>query len=431
MSTGTGVLSRSLGETHDPGVLIPGDADAIRADARVLDETAETLIAVAEGVGGTDVPGWTGKAASMFAQTSTTVRTHLLVAASAMGCAAGALHAHATTLEWAQVQAHAAIRLFDASAACMIPDVLGAIPVTADQHRALAAVDDARSKVHASAGAAAAALQDASVDAPIGPGLWNQVGFQWSELWHGAAESFGGLGHLVWDHNTIRRLIDPDGAAASDAALAMGLIAAVKDPVQLGKDVIDYDTWATSPARAVGHLAPDAAIAALTAGGGLVATRSASAGVHVGADAGRVGEGLAAGFARIRQEVDAVSRAESASLEATERPAEFVRAADANARTRLAGPEPEPDLTLDHLNSEQRTNLARYMKKLPVGAEETTVARGEGSALQFSANVPGRVPGSYAIYTKTVDAAGITTGYAKTTVAPDGEIVHIKVKLGS
>ena len=281
MSSGTGVLSRSLGDTRDPGVLIPGDADAVRADARALDETAETLTMVAEGVGGADVRGWTGKAASMFAQTSTTMRTHLLVAANAMGCAAGALHAHATTLEWAQDQARAAIRLFDASAACAAPDVLGAVSLTAGQHRALAALDTARSQVHASASTAATALQDASVDAPIGPGLWNQVGYQWSELWRGAAESFGGIGRFVWDHSTIRLLVDNDGAVASDAALAAGLIAAAKDPVQLGKSVIDYDTWTTSPARAVGHLAPDAAIAALTAGGGLVATRSASTGARV------------------------------------------------------------------------------------------------------------------------------------------------------
>jgi hypothetical protein len=429
VSSGTGVLSRSLGDTRDPGVLIPGDADAVRADARALDETAETLTTVAEGVGGADVRGWTGKAASTFAQTSTTMRTHILVAANAMGCAAGALHAHATTLEWAQDQARAAIRLFDASAACAAPDVLGAVSLTAGQHRALAALDNARSQVHTSASTAATALQDASVDAPIGPGLWNQVGYQWSELWRGAAESFGGIGRFVWDHSTIRLLVDNDGAVASDAALAAGLIAAAKDPVQLGKDVIDYDTWATSPARAVGHLAPDAALAALTAGGGLVATRGASAGARVAADAGRVGEEVAAGSARVRQEVDAVSRAETASLEAAERPVEFVRSADVNVRPQLS--DHEPRLTLDHLNPEQRTNLARYMKKLPAGAEETTVARGEGGALQFSANVPGRVPGSYAIYTKTVDAAGITAGYAKTTVAPDGAIVHIKVKLGS
>ncbi|HEX5331741.1 MAG TPA: hypothetical protein VFW79_03780, partial [Cellulomonas sp.] len=278
----TGVLARSLGDTRDAAVLIPGDAGAVRSDARALDETAETLTTVAEGIGGTEARGWTGKAASTFSETTTAMRTRILVAANAMGSAASALHTHASTLEWAQDQARAAIRSFDAAAACAAPDLLGTITPTAGQHLALASLDDARSQVHRSATNAAAALLDACVDAPISPGLWNQVGYQWSELWRGAAESFGGLGHLVWDHSSVRRQLDPDGTVASDTAVALGLVAAVKDPVQLGKDLIDYDTWATSPARAIGHLAPDAALAALTAGGGLVAARSASAGVRVG-----------------------------------------------------------------------------------------------------------------------------------------------------
>jgi len=272
----TGVLARSLGDARDASVLIPGDADAVRADARALDETAETLTTVAEGIGATEPRRWTGKAASTYSETTTAMRTRILVAANAMGSAASALHAHASTFEWAQDQARAAIRSFDAAAACAAPDLLGAITPTAGQHLALASLDDARSLVHRSATSAAAALRDACVDAPISPGLWNQVGYQWSELWHGAAESLSGLGHLVWDHSTVRRQLDPDRTMASDTALAVGLVAAVKDPAQLGKDVIDYDTWATSPARAVGHLAPDAAIAALTAGGGLVATRSST-----------------------------------------------------------------------------------------------------------------------------------------------------------
>ena len=42
--------------------------------------------------------------------------------------------------------------------------------------------------------------------------------------------------------------------------------------------------------------------------------------------------------------------------------------------------------------------------------------------------VPGRVPGSYATYDKTLDASGKTISYTKTTVAPDGHIVHVKDK---
>jgi len=278
----TGLLTRRLGDTRDVSALIPGDPVALRADARALDETAATLATVAENIGGTHVESWTGKTASTLSETTTAMRTRILVAASAMGSAASALHAHASTLEWAQDQARAAIRSYDAAAACTAPDILGTTTPTAGQHLARASLDDARSQVQHSATHAAGALEDACVDAPISPGRWNQVGYQWSELWHGAAESFNGLGHLVWDHSAARRQLDPDGTAASDTALAIGLVAAVKDPVQLSKDVIDYDTWATSPARAVGHLAPDALIAALTAGGSLVATRGASGGLHVG-----------------------------------------------------------------------------------------------------------------------------------------------------
>ena len=43
----------------------------------------------------------------------------------------------------------------------------------------------------------------------------------------------------------------------------------------LGKAVLDWDTWKDDPARALGHLLPDAVIAVLTAGSGTVATRGA------------------------------------------------------------------------------------------------------------------------------------------------------------
>lgn len=308
MTTSTGLLSRGLGDTRDAAALIPGDVEAVRADARALDDAADTLAMIAEKVGGTTMPGWTGDAATAFGEANTAMRARVLTAATAMGSAAGALHAHASTLEWAQSQARAAIRSFDAAAGCVAPQALGAIPLTAEQHRAQASVDDARSQVRRSADSAAAVLHDACAQAPISPGLWNQVGYQWSELWHGAAESFSGLGHLLWDHSTFRRQIDPDGTTASDLALAHGLMAAVKDPVQLGKDVIDYDTWTTSPARAVGHLAPDAAITALTAGGGLAATRGAAAGV-------RVSEGITADAgAAARTAVHAETLTEPAAL---------------------------------------------------------------------------------------------------------------------
>ena len=87
-------------------------------------------------------------------------------------------------------------------------------------------------------------------------------------------------------------------------------------------------------------------------------------------------------------------------------------------------------LTKDDLSASQLTNLARYQKKLPAGAEETQITRGADGAVTFETKVPGRVPGSYALYTKTVDETGTTIGYTKTTIAPDGSVVSVKNKLG-
>ena len=71
------------------------------------------------------------------------------------------------------------------------------------------------------------------------------------------------------------------------------------------------------------------------------------------------------------------------------------------------------------LSPSQLANLSSYTKKLPSGAEETQLVRGANAAAEFSTNVPGRVPGSYATYAKTVDSSGTTISYIKTTVAPD------------
>ncbi len=81
------------------------------------------------------------------------------------------------------------------------------------------------------------------------------------------------------------------------------------------------------------------------------------------------------------------------------------------------------------LNPAQVSNFARYTRKLPVDARPTIITRGADGAIHLSTKVPGRVPGSYAIYEKVVDASGTTIAYTKTTVAPDGSIIHIKDKL--
>ena len=54
--------------------------------------------------------------------------------------------------------------------------------------------------------------------------------------------------------------------------------------------------------------------------------------------------------------------------------------------------------------------------------------------LLFSAfqadSAPRNIPGSFAQYEKQVDAAGNTLQYTKTTFGLNGEIIHIKDKIG-
>lgn len=80
------------------------------------------------------------------------------------------------------------------------------------------------------------------------------------------------------------------------------------------------------------------------------------------------------------------------------------------------------------LSEEQAANYARYLAKLPSGAAEPTLTRLPDGSVELSSNVPGQVPGSYARYTKTVNAGGETTGYVKTTYGPHGELISTKDK---
>jgi len=81
------------------------------------------------------------------------------------------------------------------------------------------------------------------------------------------------------------------------------------------------------------------------------------------------------------------------------------------------------------LNPAQASNLARFNKKLPSGAGETTIRDLPGGGRSFQAEVPGRVRGSKAIYEKQVNAAGKTVEFKKTTIDPSGKVVHVKDKI--
>ena len=87
------------------------------------------------------------------------------------------------------------------------------------------------------------------------------------------------------------------------------------------------------------------------------------------------------------------------------------------------------DIHAETLTGEQVKNLGRFDGKLPKDAGPIRITGGKNGQRTFSADVPARnIPGSFARYEKTVDRAGKTISYTKTTYASDGSIVHTKVK---
>jgi hypothetical protein len=108
------------------------------------------------------------------------------------------------------------------------------------------------------------------------------------------------------------------------------------------------------------------------------------------------------------------------SLERLTRARAMVRTFQTAARGRVVG--------RSALNARQSSNYRRFAKKFGKDVDDPLIRELPDGSFSYTTTVPGRVPGSYAEYTKIVDEAGNTVSIVKTTFAPDGRIVHIKDK---
>ncbi|WP_188795400.1 RHS repeat-associated core domain-containing protein [Dyella nitratireducens] len=81
------------------------------------------------------------------------------------------------------------------------------------------------------------------------------------------------------------------------------------------------------------------------------------------------------------------------------------------------------------LTDGQAKNLARFEKKFSANNRNVQVSNGKDGTIIMKNEVPGKVPGSKAVYEKSVDSSGKTTSATKTTYDPKGEVVHVKDKL--
>ncbi len=259
---------------------------------------------VAQGLGGAatrvraiDAGEWVGPAGDAFRSVVDIEPGRYDDAAGAFSATADAVRAYTAVLRDAQAAARVAIRLYEDAAAVTSawsqqvdsydaavrdartaehPDrAVDALrrppaydPGADDRARALALLTAAREQVLRAGSTASRTIAAAWERAPREPHWWEKAGHFVAEIGRGAWEATAGLVEFAWQMSTVRMLVDPEGWSRDMVALGEGLWYGVQHPVELGKAIVDWDTWQESPGRAIGHLLPDLLIALASGGAG-------------------------------------------------------------------------------------------------------------------------------------------------------------------
>jgi hypothetical protein len=288
--------------------LMAGMAAAQAISAR-LTELADGLDAVAVALPGA-TSGWSGPAAAAMSRLLATHPDRFRAAAVACRRAAMALSRHAEAL---------------GPAAGLIRQA-GPAPIdvaVALERRAIGLMDESS---RLTAGTLLALAESAPPRQRGWRGRLDRVDHWRAEILLGAAESTETLASTAV--KLLSRAANPFQRPSPDEARrgVAAVVDAVRHPVELGKAVLDWDTWRDNPARAAGHLVPDA-VAAVASGGTAAGVRATTTAAR-SADAARI----AAARDHLRREV--TGGAARAAREALIRRAE----AEALARLRASGP---------------------------------------------------------------------------------------------
>lgn len=304
---------------------IPGNPGVITTKAGELRARAEVFASVASNLSAITTGGWTGRAADRFRDRFSVEPQRWERAAGGFMGAATALSTYAAALQAAQAQAEAARAEYargdvesrraraaydtDARDAyrrqerweaangpgtytlTIEPFVDTGAPIRA---AALASLGTARSTLESAQHECANAVRAACHDAPASRN-WLESGLAFvGGVIYGAGESVWQvvdlLNHLQYGplydlydlatgNLTAEELAAKKGLQVEQAQLMWKAL--TTDPLEFGKQVgkaaLDWDTWADDPARALGHLVPDIALAVLTGGTATAATRGGRA----------------------------------------------------------------------------------------------------------------------------------------------------------
>jgi hypothetical protein len=271
-----------LSSTASATALVPGDPDQVEWLAREYGRYAGAACDAARALRRIDTGDWVGPAGNAFRQAVGEVPDKLDRGRSAFARASSALTDYARVLREAQDDAAAAIRRYaDGDAATarwqQQEDAPPQDPGADDRLAAGHILSAARDRVGRVAEITATVLADAEHGAPHEPGLLSKAVHAVGSFVSGAAEATWGLAEMAFTLSPAYALVDPDGFVDHLEELGKGLVYGVQHPKELGKAVLDWDTWATDPARALGHLVPDLVLAVATMGGGEAAVAAGRA----------------------------------------------------------------------------------------------------------------------------------------------------------
>lgn len=306
-----------------PDFEIEGNPGNIRSKALMMEQKGRLFYDTGDALSKIDVSGWTGRAADEFREAHDLEPDRWIKAGNGFKKAAAGLTTYAGALEDAQRRAreakaeHERGQRESESARTQYDSYLGRMrtywsqggtdpaepfvdwgdPI---QQEALRALASARADLDNAAAVCAGEVRAGCADAPEEPN-WLESGLTF------VGGILEGAGEAVWDLLTmvpfspVNLVIDSFKLATGDITpeelmkkyevsaenaweMAKGIYTGLTtDPIgfgkELGKSLLDWDTWADDPARAIGHLVPDAIIAVATAGTGALATRGARGGL--------------------------------------------------------------------------------------------------------------------------------------------------------
>jgi len=308
-----------------PDFTIEGNPANIRSKAVLMDQKGQLFFDTGEALSKIDTSGWTGRAADTFRDAHDLEPDRWFKAGNGFMKASAALTTYAGALESAQASAEAARAEHDRGdqetqrARSSYDSYLGQMRTYWAQggtdpaepfvdwgepirQGAVSDLDAARSELDNAAHNCAGEVRAGCADAPEEPN-WFESGLRFVG---GVLE---GAGEAVWDLLTmvpfspVNMVMDAYKMAtgeltpeelmkkyelSAEAAvdMAQGVYTGITtDPIgfgrELGKSLLDWDTWADDPARAIGHLVPDAVAAVATGGAGALATRGTKMGLDL------------------------------------------------------------------------------------------------------------------------------------------------------